>query len=456
MLGLLRARKVDATKGSIIRSLIIYTVPIIISTLIQGLFNTVDMIVLAKMSDSVAYASVGATTSIVYLLVNTFIGLSTGVKVMISRYYGAKDEKNAEKTVSTALLSSFFIGVVVAVVGFVLAPSFLRWTNCPEECFEGALIYIRLYVAASPAILVYNFGAAILRSVGDSQRPLYYIIVCGLLNISLNVILCFILSQKVAAVAIATVASQILGAVLVLAALSKNDGIGRFELKKMTWDTSSFFKILRFGLPSAVTTALFPIANLQIQAAINSYGVAAMSGNTAAIALENFPGAFTAGLNAAATAFVGQNLGAEKHDRVKKTIIHCLWLGTLVTAFVGFFIYFTGDFWLAIVQPDDPAAYGYARVRMACILLFYSFTAVANVLSGAIQSYGYATLNTATTLFSVLGFRVIWMFFVYPRFETFEVLMACFSVSWVLRMVLYVAVFFYVYSRYKKGKYVKI
>ena len=187
MLRLLRAPKIDATKGPLVKSMLVYALPIILSTIIQDLFNTIDLAVLARMGSLVAHASVGATSTITTLIVNSFFGLSTGVKIMLSRYYGAKDEESARKTVGTALISSFFIGVVIAVVGIIFAPMFLEFVNCPEECVSGATLYIRLYVAAAPAILVYNFGAAIIRSLGDSQRPLYYILICGLINIVLNV-----------------------------------------------------------------------------------------------------------------------------------------------------------------------------------------------------------------------------------------------------------------------------
>ena len=456
MLRLLRAPKIDATKGPLVKSMLVYALPIILSTIIQDLFNTIDLAVLARMGSLVAHASVGATSTITTLIVNSFFGLSTGVKIMLSRYYGAKDEESARKTVGTALISSFFIGVLIAVVGIFFAPTFLEFVNCPEECVNGAALYIRLYVAAAPAILVYNFGSAIIRSLGDSQRPLYYILICGLINIVLNVILCIVLPEKVLAVAIATVVSQVLGAILVVWRLTRIDGIGKIELKKLSFNASMFAKILRYGFPVALSAALFPLANLQIQSALNSYGPAAISGSTASQALDKFPLAVGSGFCAATIAFAGQNIGANKPERVKKTFVHALWISTLLATASSLFLYFTSDVWLAILQPNAPEATEFAKIRMIYLLLFYGLMGPINVWSGALQAFGYTVLNTVTSLTTVLGFRTVWMTFVYPKIPTFHVLMQCFTVSLFLRAAAYLIFFLVVYRRYKKGKYAKM
>jgi putative MATE family efflux protein len=436
--------------------MMIYALPIILSTIIQDLFNTIDLAVLARMGSLVAHASVGATSTITTLIVNSFFGLSTGVKIMLSRYYGAKDEESARKTVSTALISSFFLGVVIAIVGFIFAPTFLEFVNCPDECIYGATLYIRLYVAAAPAILIYNFGAAIIRSLGDSQRPLYYILICGVVNIVLNVILCIVLPQKVLAVAIATVVSQILGAVFAVTRITKLDGVGKIDLKKLSFSMPMFTKIIRYGFPVALSSALFPLANLQIQSALNSYGAAAISGSTASQSLDKFPLAVGSGFCATTIAFAGQNVGAGKPDRVKKTFIHSMWISTLLATASSLFLYFTSDVWLAILQPNDPMATEYAKIRMMYLLLFYGLMGPINVWSGALQAFGYTMLNTITSLTTVLGFRTVWMTWVYPLHPTFHVLMQCFTVSLFLRAAAYFVFYIVVYRRYKKGKYAKL
>jgi Na+-driven multidrug efflux pump len=321
---------------------------------------------------------------------------------------------------------------------------------------EGATLYIRLYVGVAPAIMVYNFGAAILRSLGDSQRPLYYIIFCGLLNVVLNVILCFVLEQKVAAVAIATAASHILGAILVLIRLTRLDGIGKIEFRKLEWDTTTFGKILRYGFPVALANSLFPIANLQIQTAINSFGVSAMAGSAAATTIEKVPSAFAGGFGASTTAFIGQNIGAQKPDRVKKSFFSCFTIGTLLTGIVGVLLYLSSDFWLSIIQPNDLVAVEYAKIKMFYVLLFYGFGGVTNILAGGLSAFGYTVLNSITSVVSVLGLRTMWMVLIYPRYETFHVLMACYLASYIVRALLYAIFFTLVYKRYQKGKYSRI
>jgi len=448
---ILRPRHVDATKGNIPFLLVVYAVPIILSTLVQSLFHTADMLVLARFADTGAYAAVGATSPITGLVVNSFFGLSIGVKILLVRFIGAREEKNAQQTVSTALLASFWLGVVIAVLGLLLSPALLRATDCPEECFAASLLYIRLYVAAAPAIMVYNFGASILRAAGDSERPLYYIIFSGILNMVLNVILCIVLSQKVAAVAIATVSSQILGAFLIIRRLCKMDGICHLNLRHMEWDFGKFVKIIIYGLPAALTNALFPLANLQIQSAINSFGVSAIAGNTAAITIEGVPAAFSGGFNASTTTFVGQNLGAGKKDRVKQSIFHNLWMSTAVTLVVGVALYLTGRFWLGILQPDDPVAIEYGMSRVFYITLFYFIAGFTTVISGSIQAFGYTLLNSISSLVTIFGFRIFWMSFIYPLFPTFNVLMQCFLVSWLLRLVIYLVIHCVIMHRYRKG-----
>jgi len=456
MLRLLQPKKIDATKGPILSSLLIYAIPIIISVLVQDLFNTVDMVVLANMADSVAYASVGATSTITMLIINSFFGLSTGVKILLSHYWGAGDKENVQKTINTSISMSFLLGLIIAFFGVLFAPMFLTAVKCPEECMAGAALYIRLYVAAAPAILVYNFGAAVIRSMGDSQRPLYYIIICGLVNIILNVILCLILPQKVAAVAIATVTSQILGAILVVRRVCALKEFGNFDLRHMRVDFSIFKKILRHGLPVAISSSLFPLANLQIVTAVNSFGVSGIAGNTAAHTLEKFTAALGNGFGAATIAFVGQNLGAEKKERVKSSIFHCLWISTLSSGVFGFLLYLTADFWLAILQPNDPVAADFAKIRMLYLLCFYALNGLIHVFSGILQAYGYTILNTATSLTTVLVFRTLWMQLIYPHFETYPVLMQCFTVSLILRALAYFIFFIMVWRKYQKGKYTKL
>lgn len=453
---MLQAKHVDATRGSLVRAIILYTVPLIFSTLIQSLFNAVDIVVLGNMASSNAVASVGATTTINHLIVNTFVGLSGGTKIILARQVGAKDRDGARKTVEASLLSALGLGIVILIAGMFLSPLFLGWTKCPAECFDGAVLYLRIYMLAAPAVLLYNFGAAILRACGDTQRPLYYIILCGLLNVILNIILCLILPQKVAAVAIATAASQYLGAFLVIRRLCVADDICKVILSQIRWHTASFVQIMRYGVPLALNQALYPLANLQIQSAINSYGVSAVAGSSAATTVDSFSSSFIGSFGTTTTAFMGQNLGAEKHDRVKRSFWNCLIMAVTIGIVTGSFFYLTGRFWLRFILTDDLVAIEYAMIKIRFITLFGSVSAANSVLSHAIQSFGYPTFSAVNSISFVFVFRMIWMLTVYPKHQTFEWLMVCFTVSWSLMLLCNMIMFSVIYKRYQKGKYKKL
>lgn len=454
-MNILKAQKIDATTGNLWKAIILYAVPLVLGTLVQNCFNAIDLVVLGNMADSSAVASVGATTTIVSLIVNTFIGIAGGCKIILSRYYGAKDSVQIKKTVDTSVLTAVGIGVIVAVFGVPLAPELLHVTNCPAECFEGAVSYIRIYVAAAPAILLYNFGSAVLTSFGDSQRPLYYIIISGLVNVVLNVVLCLLLPQKVVAVAVATMASQVVGAFLVMRRLGSMEGDGRITLHNIAFDWKSFKRIMTQGLPLAINTALYPLANLQIQSAINTFGVSAIAGNSAASTIESMVSAFSGALGSTATVFMGQNIGADKKPRVKQSFRYCLVASCMIGLILGWSIYFTGEIWLSIFLPNDPEGIRYGIIRLGYILRCYPIACANGVLSAAIQSYGHASYTSIASIFCVCGFRAIWMIFVYPQVQTFDVLMLCFIVSWTLLMICHIIGYFMYCRRdfgYKKKR----
>lgn len=446
-MSFLKAKTVDATTGTLWKKIIIYVIPVIIGAVVQNCFNAVDLIVLGNMADSTAVASIGATSSIISLLVNSFIGISGGSRLILAKLFGAKDSGGIQKTVDTSLITALSLGIMIVAIGIPLAPQFLIWTNCPENCLEGAVVYMRIYVMAAPAILLYNFGSSILSASGDSQRPLYYIIISGLANIILNIILCLILTQKVAAVAIATAASQLIGAGLVLRRLSCMEGDGRITITKMRFDKRSFRFIMSQGLPMALTNALYPFANLQIQAAINSYGVSAIAGNSAAASLEAIFNAFAGSFSTTAAVFIGQNMGAKQNQRARQSMNQCLAIGCAIGVVLGVSIYATGNFWLSLYLPDDPMGIVYGRIRMLFVLMFNSVSCAKGVYASALQNCGYIPFTTLSSIVGIFGFRMFWMWCIYPLFPNFHMLMACFLVSWTLVLIAYMVGYYKLCSR---------
>ena len=439
---LLKAKKIDATTGNLWKNIVLYAIPLIIGTLVQNCFNAVDLIVLGNMADSNAVASVGATGSIVGLFINAFIGIGGGCKIVLAHQYGAKNSVQIKRTVDTSMITAVLIGVLVAGVGVPWAPKILHITNCPEECFEGAVIYIRIYLAAAPAILVYNFGSAVLTASGDSQRPLYYIIIGGLVNLILNIILCLILPKKVIAVAVATAASQVVGAWLVVRRLCRMEGDGRVELRDLHFHLRAFGRIMGQGLPLGLNSALYPLANLQIQSAINTFGVSAIAGNSASSTIEGIPSAFSGSFGSTATVFMGQNLGAGQQKRVRQSFLYCIGISCAIGLVLSTCIYLTGSFWLSFFLPGDPEGIEFGKIRMIFVLMFYPIACANGVLSAAIQTRGYALFTSLSSVLCVCGFRLVWMTFVYPQFGTFHMLMACFTVSWLLLHGCYIIGYF--------------
>ena len=457
-MNFLKAKNIDATEGRLLPKIIQYSVPLILSTLIQQLFNAIDLVVLGNLADEVAVASVGATTSTVSLLVNAFIGLASGARVVLARQVGARDSDNVRKTTDTSLILAIGLGIALAIIGFFVAPWLLKITNCPSACFDGAVIYVRIYVGAAPFILLYNFGAAAVNASGDTQRPLYYILVSGLANIVLNIILCLILPQKVIAVAVATAASQIIGAILISGRLVKMDGLCRVVIKKMRFNMKALGNIMRFGLPMMLTSAIFPLSNFQIQSAINSFGVSAIAGNSAASTIESVLTATSGPFGTTAATFIGQNIGAQKHDRVKSSFYQCLLVCMLIGGVISVLTFFTGSFWLGfIVGHANAAAIKFGLIRMSCTTLFYVVNCVNTVYANALQAHGYSSFSAINSIFCVLIFRIIWMQGLYPSFASYPVnnrfffVVACFIVSWILRMIINIIAFGIIRMRYARG-----
>ena len=450
---MLTAKRVDATKGPLIRQILTYTYPLFLSALINNLFHTVDLAVLGNMADTVAVASVGATGVTVSLMLNLFYGLASGTKILLARFLGEKATDKIQTTADTAIIMAFLAGLLIAVSGWFVSPQFLRLLNCPEDCFDGAVLYLQIYLSAAPAVVLYYYCAAILNASGNTRSPLLFMILSGVTNLVLNVILCLVLSNKVLAVALASAFSQLLGAVLTLSQLASGKEALQVRLNKLQWSFTAFRKILAQGLPIGLYNILFPLGSLQISAALNAFGASAIAGTSASATLETIANTFHAGIGSTCGVFLGQNLGAEKHDRVRKSLLHCLWLSASITFVLGNTIHLTGKFWLQLLLPDDHIAWEYALTRMGIIMVFGFISATNNILTHLLQAFGYSFLTSVNSVVCVLGFRVVWMTWIYPLNPTFHMLMACFLVSWLLMLATNTVMFTVVYLRYRKGKY---
>lgn len=452
------ARKIDATKGNLIKQIFKFVIPLALSTIMQNLFNLTDKAVAGQMAGSTAVASIGATGTVITLVINAAIGISTGVTVILARFVGQQKREKIRQTIDTAISTSLLIGLFIAVVGYFLTPVALRAIECPKECFSGAVLYMRIYLGAAPAFLCYNYCSAILRALGDTQRPLYYITIAGIVNVVLNVILCFILPNKVMAVAVATVVSKLVSTVLILRNLSRLEEDIRPNLRRLRFDFKSFKTILQFGVPTSISNLIIPLANLQIATGINSYGVEAVAGNSAAVSLHHIAIAFASGFAIAANTFIGQNLGAQNKSRVIKSFWTILWLTILLSGSIGTLMWLTGKYTLGIIVGTEATeAIRFGMSRMTYTTLFTCIYAINTYIAHVFQAFGYPMFSSISNIAFTLGFRVVWMQWIYPLNRTFDNIMLCFPVSWFLNMVVYILCFAFIYIRYvKKDIYKRI
>ena len=459
----MRNKNIDFTKGNLLSLIIAYSIPLILSGLVQTMFNAADMAVLGafdKSPDSSAVGAVGVTGAIIGLLVNSVIGLSGGTNVLLARAVGAKDDRRAQRIVGSSLLLAVAVGAVMMTVGMLSAPWFLDVTDCPANSYNGALIYLYIYIAACPAILIYNFGSAIIRVSGDSRSPFIYILISGVVNVLLNVILCILLTEKVAAVAIATLVSNVIGAVLTIAHLMRiKEGACRVDIKHLQFSMQEILNIVMLGLPNAFTSVLYNVSNLQIQSAINSFGSSAAAGNNASAQVETFVSTWVTSVSTTVMVAIGQNIGAGEKERVRGSIRRCLIINFFVALILGYGALLFGRPLLGIFVPNDPAAVEVGMVRLKCLLSIYFFMSVDNTLSSSIRAFGYPSYPMLNSVITVIVFRTIWMNFIYPGmtfvgdpvkdiFNVYE----CYIYSWTLSLIVQMILFAIIYLRYLKGK----
>lgn len=446
--------KVDITGGPIVKSVIIYAIPIILGTLVQVGFNAADLMVVGKMGSEVAVASVGAVSPIVNLLINSFVGLSAGVNAVLARCIGGGDERRSSRVINTSIIFSVLFGLVLMGSCMLFSKPLLKVTNCPEDCLDGAVLYLNIYSLSIPFVMLYNFAAAIIRTTGDTRNPFLYNLIAGIANVVLNIVLCLILDSKVAAVAIATSVSQLTGAVLCFIHLLRLDGAIAFNIKRLSFSFRELWVVLKIGIPCAFNSALFSISNLQMHSAINSYGTAATAGNAAATSVESFVGSFTTGFNAATIPFIGQNLGAGNKKRVTQSLVCCLSIAASISFVISTVVYIFREFALGLFLTGGTESLAAGCSRMAHVCRFYIICTTYSVFSSALQAFGYSFIPMMNSIITVFGFRMLYLEYIYPVLDaiehTIDNVYLCFTISWTLTLIAHFSVFLFVYIRYRR------
>ncbi|MGM9624357.1 MAG: MATE family efflux transporter [Eubacteriales bacterium] len=425
--------EINMCEGPLFSKLILFAVPLMLSSILQLLYNAADVIVVGRYAGKTALAAVSSTGALVNLIVNLFIGLSVGANVAAARFFGAKDDRGVHETVHTAMLLSILGGVVVAVIGFFGARTFLVWMQSPDDVIDQATLYLKLYFLGMPASMVYNFGASILRAIGDTRRPLIFLIISGAVNVALNLLLVIVFSMGVAGVAIGTVASQLLSAIFVVDCLMRGSKGTSFQFfpHKMHIFRDKLFIILRTGIPAGVQGTVFSLSNVLIQSSVNSFGSTAMAGNGAAGNIEGFIYVAMNAFHHAALTFTSQNLGAHNLARIKKVAGACLLLVTVVGFSLGAAALLLGEPLLSVYD-RNPEVISYGLVRMQIICLTYFTCGIMDVFAGLMRGLGNSVAPMIVSMLGACGLRILWIYSIFMVYPTLRCLYISYPVSWIL------------------------
>ena len=426
-----RSYEMNMCSGPLFSKILLFALPLMCSGILQLLFNAADIIVVGRYTGSTALAAVGSTTSLINLLVNLFIGLSVGANVVIARSYGAGDTAAVHRGVHTALLAAGVCGTAMIFVGIALSRPMLEWMGTPDDVIDQAVTYLRIYFVGMPSVLLYNFGAAILRAVGDTRRPLYFLTVAGLVNVALNLVFVIRFSMGVAGVALATIISQTISAWLILHCLMHNTGACCFIPSELRIHKDQLMAILRIGLPAGLQGVIFNVSNVLIQSSINSFGSAVMAGNTAASNIEGFVYTSMNAVYQTSMSFISQNMGARNFKRVDRVLLECMGLVSVVGLVLGNGAYLLGRPLLGIYTPEAEVV-TYGLYRLSVVSSTYFLCGLMDVLAGSIRGLGYSILPMLVSLPGACLLRIVWIMTVFQWNRSQLSLYISYPVSWVL------------------------
>lgn len=423
--------EIDMCNGPLFGKLLAFSIPLMLSGILQLLFNAADIIVVGRYTGSTALAAVGSTTSLINLLTNLFIGFSVGANVLTAQYYGAKKEKEVSDTVHSAILLSVCGGFLLLVIGIAVTRNVLVLMGTPDDVLNQASLYLKIYFLGMPAMLLYNFGSSILRATGDTRHPLYYLSAAGIINVILNVILVRNFGLGVAGVAIATVISQIISAFLIIRCLSRLDGCCRLIFQKLRLNKDKTLQIIRVGFPAGLQGMVFSLSNILIQSSVNSFGSIAMAGNTAAMNIEGFIYISMNTFYQTSMNFISQNFGAGKQKRIRKILLLCLAMVAVVGLVLGNGAHLAGSVLLSIYS-SDPSVIQYGMLRLSIICTTYCLCGIMDVMVGSLRGIGCSFTPTIVSLLGACGLRIVWIFTIFQMNQSLTSLYLSYPVTWLI------------------------
>lgn len=445
--------EIDMCNGPIFKKMLVFSIPLMCSSILQLLFNAADIVVVGHFASDNSLAAVGANTSLIALFTNLFIGLSVGANVITANYYGAKKKEELRTTVHTAMLLSIYSGILLTFLGILGAKKILIWMQTPDEVLDLAVLYLRIYFVGMTATMIYNFGSAILRAVGDTKRPLYYLFFAGIINVVLNLFFVIILKLDVAGVALATIISQCISAFFIVRCLRKEKGDIRLDLKQLHIDRGTFFKILQIGLPAGLQTSLFSFANVIIQSAVNSFGAVIVAGNSAAVNIEGFIYVSMNAFHQATLSFTSQNKGAGKYNRIHKILLcgqACVFVVGLL--FGNIAVMFSRQ--LLHIYSSNTAIIEAGVERMKIVARTYALCGMMDVMAGSIRGLGHSVMPMLVSLIGACGLRLIWLatMFRLEQFHTITTIYLSYPISWILTLLAHIVCYLIVRRRFPTGQ----
>mgnify|MGYP001133018125 FL=1 len=444
--------RMDMVHGPLAGKILLFALPLMLSSLLQLLFNAADVVVVGRCAGKEALAAVGSTSALINLLVNLFVGFSVGTNVVVARDLGAGREEDVSGSVHTAIAISLLSGVILTLLGVGLARQLLIWTSSAPDVIDLATIYLRIYFCGMPVNMLYNFGAAILRAQGDTRRPLYYLAIAGVTNVALNLLFVIVFQMSVAGVALATIISQAVSALLVVGCLMRDQGPLRLELRKLRLEKRVVRRILQVGLPAGFQGIVFSLSNVVIQSSINSFGsTAIIAGSSASANIEGFVYVSMNSFYQTDLTFTSQNYGAGECRRVDRSLLLCQMYSMVFGLVLGNLAVFFGHPLASIYAPGEEDVIAQAMLRLKYVCSLYCLCGVMDVMVGALRGLGYSVVPMIVSMVGACGTRLIWVATIFQVYHTPEVLYSSYPVSWTITAAVHIAFFFFI----RKKAYVK-
>ena len=429
-------KSVDMINGGLFKKIIIFTIPIMLQNIIQSLYNAADLVVVGQFSGDIALAAVGASTSIYNVIIGLFMGISAGVDVISSFYFGMRDEKSVKKTIDTSVVLAPILGLIVMVIGMFVAGPVLKVMKTPAGgVLEGATLYLQLLMLGVPFSMIYNFCAAIYRTAGETKRPFIYLVISGLVNVLLNLLLCAVFDLGVIGVAVGTIASQMLSAVLIFVDLMRNKGLFSFSFKNIEFCWHKLKRIVAIGFPAGLQSAAFRLSNVFLQSGVNSFGPDAIAGSTAVGTVEGIMWVTLNSFINANTTFTSQNVAAGKVERARRAFRYTILLTTALGLVLGLGMFFGKKWIMAIFIKDNPVAVAYGYQRLKFTFPIYFLAGIMGIMPGAIRGHGCSLPPSLITVFGTCVIRIVWVYTVFVVYPDLSILYLVHPITWVFTII---------------------